>query len=126
LRSSQLNNDETILYVEKFQENWCRVYYQDQHYEIYCLTVHKFLKQLNANQNFSRLCKNQYHSPIKIGDTLFSPTMNIKDRDCEYFNLLKVEEKDPFYESLLERKQILKKAKMRYLEHKKRELFDLY
>lgn len=125
MKSSQLNNDGEILFIEKFQEDWCKVYYQDCHYELYNLTVHKFLKKLNNNQDFSRVYKKRYHSPIKIGNSLFSPTTNIKQRDCEYFNLLKVEEKDPFYECLLAQKNLLKMAKDRYIEHVKWRIYDL-
>lgn len=125
MKSSQLSHDEVILFIEKFQEDWCKVYYQDCHYELYHLTVNKFLKKLNHNQNVSKVYKNRYHSPIKIGNDLFSPTTNIKQSDCEYFNLLKIEERDPFYEELLDQKNLLKKAKDRYIEYIKRVIYDL-
>lgn len=100
------------------------MYYQDRHYEIYNLTVLQFLKKLNNGSKLTKVFKKQYHSPICIDNTLFSPTKNIKDSDCEYFNLLKVEERDPFYERILGEKDFLTKAKLRFLDYKKKQLFD--
>ena len=120
----QLDNTEDIIYIERFNNNLTKVYYLDQHYEIYNLTIRQFLKQINHNKNLLRLYEGKYHSPICIGGTLFSPTKNIKDADCEYFNLLKVEERIPYYEHILENKHLLKKAKVRFLEYKKNELFE--
>lgn len=123
LKSLQSDNINQILYIEKYNNTFTKVYYQDNHIEIYHLSLNQFLKQLNHNQQAIRLYKEQYHSPIVIENTLFSPTKNIKNTDCEYFNLLKIEERNPYYEKLLEEKNILTKAKLRFLEYKKNELF---
>lgn len=119
-----LNNVENIIYVERYQNDWCKVYYQDKHYEIYYLTVNRFLKQLNYNKPLSKIYKAKYHSPLIIGSTLFSPTRNIKHPDCEYFNLLKIDENDSYYENVLREKQLLDTAKKRYLEYRQSVLYN--
>lgn len=126
LKQLHLNSDEVILYIESSQNNQCIVYYKDRHREVYNMTVSKFLKYLNHNHKPLKLNDKLYHCPFQINDDLFSPTMNIKDKDCEYFNLLEVENKDIYYYQILESKGMLDKAKERFLEHKKRELYDEY
>lgn len=125
LKLLPLNNDmKDIIYIGNYQNHWCQVYYDDKHYEIYDMSVHQFLKYLNNNNSPKRLYKSNYHSPIIINNCLFSPTKNIKNSDCEYFNLLKVEEKDIYYENLLDSKKLLDKAKQRFIKYKTQELFD--
>lgn len=124
LKSSLLNNLDNIIYIGNFHDNCCKVYYQDKHYEIYRLTVNKFLKQLNNNQRPIRIYTSSYHSPIQIDNTLFSPTTNIKHNNCEYFNLLKIEEQDEYYESVLASKKILNMARKRYIDYKKKVIFN--
>lgn len=119
----QSNNE--ILYVER-DSNGCGVYFADKHKEIYAMSILKYMKHINNNQNPIKLSHKLYHSPLKVGDYLFSPTMNTKDSECEYFNLLKIDEKNEYFEQLLEERKLLNKAKERFLEHKRREVYNEY
>ena len=125
MKSLLLNNLDNILYIEKYDKNCCSVYYEDKHIEIYDIDVLKFFKSISKN-NTLRSSKTKYNCPIQIGQSIFSPTKNIKDKDCEFFNLLKVDEQDPYYYNLLERKGLLDIARNRYLKHKENELYHLY
>lgn len=124
LKSLPLNNIDEILYIGVYNNNWSQVIYQDKHCEIYDMSVTRLLKIMNNNQIPVKIYKSSYHSPIQIGNTLFSPTANIKQNHCEYFNLLKVEDNDEYYMNLLLKKQLLDKAKRRFIEYKTKQILE--
>lgn len=120
-----LNELNHILLVEKDETGLCWVYYDDEHTEIYEHEAFKSFK-LICRHGALKSKKIKYHCPIEIGKDVFSPTRNINDPECGFFNLLKVDEQDPYYEKLLEERELLDIAKKRYLKHKESELFHLY
>lgn len=115
---------EDIIYIGVYKDRWSKVYYQDKHYEIYNMSVNKLLKYLNNQNSPVKIFNSSYHSPIRIKNTLFSPTANIKQSDCEYFNLLKVEDRDYYYNQFLANRNLLEKAKHRFIEYKTRQIFE--
>ena len=120
-----LNELSHILLIERYLDKYCAIYYDDHHFEIYRYEYLKSFKVICRQATLkSKIIK--YHCPIKIGKDVFSPTRNINDKDCGFFNLLKVAEQNEDYEKMLEERNLLDIAKRRYLKHMESVLFHLY
>lgn len=104
------SNHKVVIFIEKYEEG-LRIYYADGHYEIADIDIqHLTNQQVNLYK---------YKNPILYENSLLHPTQNKKDDDCQWINLDYLEEKDPLFFQLLEKKNLLMKTQNMYIKYKK-------